>query len=479
MKFKEFQLDDAICKALDTLGYKEALPVQIAVIPEILKKQDVIVKSKTGSGKTASFAIPIIEDIIWDERSPQAIILTPTRELAMQIKEDFDNIGAYKRLKSVAVFGKQPFRYQAQDLKQRAHVVVGTPGRILDHLEQGTLKIDKIRYFVLDEADEMLNMGFIDTVQEIMEYFPGNKTTCLFSATMPEAISSLANTFMKEAKLIELEHTNNVNEQVEHYAYRMKEHDKLEFLCKLLCKEVPESCIIFAKTQEHVKDICEYLYDKDISVDKIHGGMLQEDRIANMKDFKRGKIRILVATDVAARGIDIENVTHIINYDMPVQKETYVHRIGRAGRVEAKGVAISLLAQYDDQRLQDLEEFLGYPLTIKDHEEIDTMRITRAALDALDEPEYEKDAKGKEIRKDIMKIYLNGGKTKKVRPGDIVGAICEIEGVNGDDIGVIQVQDKQSYVDILNGKGNIVLKALQKTTIKGKLLKVQKAREDD
>ena len=477
MKFEDFNLDKDICKALKTLGYEQPLPVQNAVLPEILKKQDVIVKSKTGSGKTASFAIPIIQDLIWDERDPQAIILTPTRELALQIKEDFDNIGAYKRIKTIAVFGKQPFRFQAQDLKQRAHVVVGTPGRILDHLEQGTLRIQNIRYFVLDEADEMLNMGFIDTVNDIMSYFPGNKTTCLFSATMPLQIQELANTFMEDAKLIEMQTDNNVSEQVEHYAYEMQEKEKLEFLLKLLCKEVPESCIIFAKTQEHVKEVCDFLYKQGISVDKIHGGMMQEDRIANMKDFKLGKLRVLVATDVASRGIDIENVTHIINYDMPNQKETYVHRIGRAGRVDATGVAISFIAQYDGQRVEELEEFLGYSLNVRNSAEVEQVIVDEKALRKLGTPKVQKEEKGKDLRKDTMKLYLNGGKTKKVRAGDIVGSICEIEGVSGDDIGVIQVQDNQSYVDILNGKGMLVLKALQKKTIKGKKLKVQRAKD--
>lgn len=477
MKFEDFNLDKDICKALKTLGYEQPLPVQNAVLPEILKKQDVIVKSKTGSGKTASFAIPIIQDLIWDERDPQAIILTPTRELALQIKEDFDNIGAYKRIKTIAVFGKQPFRFQAQDLKERAHVVVGTPGRILDHLEQGTLRIQNIRYFVLDEADEMLNMGFIDTVNDIMSYFPGNKTTCLFSATMPLQIQELANTFMEDAKLIEMQTDNNVSEQVEHYAYEMQEKEKLEFLLKLLCKEVPESCIIFAKTQEHVKEVCDFLYKQGISVDKIHGGMMQEDRIANMKDFKLGKLRVLVATDVASRGIDIENVTHIINYDMPNQKETYVHRIGRAGRVDATGVAISFIAQYDGQRVEELEEFLGYSLNVRNSAEVEQVLVDEKALRKLGTPKVQKEEKGKDLRKDTMKLYLNGGKTKKVRAGDIVGSICEIEGVSGDDIGVIQVQDNQSYVDILNGKGSLVLKALQKKTIKGKKLKVQRAKD--
>lgn len=479
MKFTDFNLDKEICKALDTLDYCDALPVQEVVIPKILQGNDVIVKSKTGSGKTASFAIPIIQSLEWNERAPQALILTPTRELALQIKEDFDLIGAFRRIKSVAVFGKQPFRFQIQDLKQRAHVVVGTPGRVLDHLRQGTLQIDKISYFVLDEADEMLNMGFIEEVSQIIERLPEAKTTCLFSATMPEAITELAHTFMHDAQLVEIASEMKVTEHVEHYAYRMAEHEKLEYLLRLLCLEKPQSCIIFAKTQEHVKEICDFLYDKGLSVDKLHGGMLQEDRLINMNDFKLGRIRILVATDVAARGIDIKDVSHIINYDMPNQSETYVHRIGRAGRVEASGKAISFIAQYDDARLRALEDFLGSPLVVRSLDELIKNLVNRDALKCLGVPDKQKEKKGKQIRKDTMKIYLNGGKSKKVRAGDIVGSICEIEGVTGEDIGVIQIQDNQSFVDILNGKGRLVVKALQKKTIKGKKLRVQEARDDE
>lgn len=478
MKFEELKLDTTILEALHKLGYTQPMPVQEEVIPLILQGNDVIVKSKTGSGKTASFAIPVIEQVIWDERDPQCLVLTPTRELALQIKEEFDNIGAYKRLKTTAVFGKQPYRFQVQDLKERCHIVIGTPGRVLDHLQRGTLKLDKIRTFILDEADEMLNMGFIDSVKEIMNYFPGNLTTCLFSATYPQAIQELAMGFMKDAKMVEIQSTHAVTELVTHYAYRMKEHEKLEFLIKLLCKEQPASCIIFAKTQEHVKEICDALYEKHLSVDKIHGGMLQEDRMDNLKDFKKGKLRILVATDVAARGIDIQEVSHIINYDMPNQSETYVHRLGRSGRVNASGTAISLLSQYDGERVRLLEEFLGEALDVKDAKEIEAVEVTSKLLQGLQHPIEIKEDKGKEIRKDTMKLYLNGGKSKKVRAGDIVGAICEIEGVTGDDIGVIQVQERQSYVDILHGKGNKVLKALQNKTIKGKQLKVQKAREE-
>lgn len=477
MKFEDYKLDASICEALHTLGYQSPLPVQEAVIPLMLEKKDILVKSRTGSGKTASFAIPIIQDLIWEERSPQALVLSPTRELALQIKGEFDNIGAYKRIKTAAVFGKQPFRFQAQDVKQRTHVVAGTPGRVLDHLEQGTLRTDKIRYIIIDEADEMLNMGFIETVQKIFFRLPKNASVCMFSATLPQEIQELAHDFLKQAEVVEIESQTSVSEQMHHYAYRLKEHEKPQALLKLLCRELPESCIIFAKTQEHVRKICRMLYDKGISVDQLHGGMLQEDRLENMKDFRLGKLRILTATDVAARGIDIQDVTHIINYDMPNKKETYIHRIGRSARLDRSGTAISFVSQYDDFRLQELEEYLGNALEFHDSSELEAVIADAETLRKLGTPKSQKEEKGKELRKDMMKLYLGGGKTKKIRPGDIVGAICEIEGVCGDDIGVIQVQDYQSYVDILHGKGLQVLRALRQKTIKGKKLKVERAKE--
>ncbi len=356
-------------------------------------------------------------------------------------------------------------------------MVAGTPGRVLDHLEQGTLRTDKLRYIILDEADEMLNMGFIETVQKIFFHLPKTASVCMFSATLPNEIQELANDFLKHPEAVEIKQNTSVSEQMHHYAYRMKEHEKPQALLKLLCREQPESCIIFAKTQEHVREICHMLYDKGISVDQLHGGMLQEDRLENMKDFRLGKLRILTATDVAARGIDIQDVTHIINYDMPNKKETYIHRIGRSARLDRSGIAISFVSQYDDFRLQELEEYLGNALEFHDCAELDAVIADREALKKLGTPQSQKEEKGKDLRKDTMKLYLGGGKTKKIRPGDIVGAICEIEGVSGDDIGVIQVQDHQSYVDILHGKGMQVLHALLRKTIKGKKLKVERAKE--
>lgn len=469
MTFEQMNLDADILQALHTIGYNKPLEIQEQVIPTLLEGQDCLVKSRTGSGKTASFVIPILQNIEVNERNPQALVLAPTRELALQIKNEFDHIGTYKKIKTLAIFGKQPFKFQKEDLKQRCHVVVGTPGRILDHLEQGTLTIDKIKTVVLDEADEMLNMNFLEQVQGILEYINHSHTTCLFSATYPESIQRMTKKYLQHPKTIEF---NQESSQIEQYAYRVEEMNKPLFLLHLLAYLKPESCMIFCKTQVRVDEVYECLVENQISVDKLHGGMMQEERLGHMNRFKKGRVRILVCTDVASRGIDVFNVNLVVNYDMPSPAHIYTHRIGRSGRVNAQGLAISFINEYDGTRLEQLEEYLGTNLEIRESDE-----VILSSLDELSQLSKSdrviKDV-SKELRKDITKIYLNGGKNKKIRPGDIVGAICEIEGVSVDDIGVIQVQDHQSYVDILNGKGRLVLSKL--SVVKGKKLRVQKAK---
>ena len=469
MTFEQMNLDKNIIQALHTLGYEKPLPVQEKVIPNILSGTDCIVKSRTGSGKTASFAIPIIQNLEIDERSPQALVLTPTRELALQIQQDFDRIGTFKKIKTLPIFGKQPFKFQKEDLKQRCHVVIGTPGRVLDHLQQQTLDPSKIKYVVLDEADEMLNMNFLDEVQAILKYMPKKHVTCLFSATYPAVIQRMSKKYLYKPAKIDLTSTNKPNILEE--AYHVNEEHKELFLLHLLALKKPESCMIFCKTQARVDEVYECL-ENQVSVDKIHGGMMQEERLSHMRRFKKGKVRILVCTDVASRGIDVFKVEMIINYDMPSPVETYTHRIGRSGRVDEQGLAISLVNEYDGVRKEKLEEYLGYNLPFKEEGEVYLSDLD--VLDSLKESNRVVVDKSKDLRKGITKIYLNGGKNKKIRPGDIVGAICEIDGVTVDDIGVIQVQDHQSYVDILNDKGKLVLKNLK--TIKGKTLRIQKAK---
>lgn len=473
--FKQLPLGEDILLALQKMGYQAPLEVQAKVIPHIMDKKDVIVQSQTGSGKTAAFAIPICESLDWNENEPQALILVPTRELAIQIQDEMQTIGTYKRLKIAALFGRQPYKKQLNELKQKVHAVVGTPGRVLDHLERGSLKVDQIRYIVLDEADEMLNMGFIEQVAQILKQMPTKRTTLLFSATMPERIVDLSKRYMHRPLSIEVQAEQLITDTIDHRLYRVEQHLKMDFLWKLLAKEQPDSVIIFGKTQENVKDICEMLVRKDCSVDKIHGGMLQEDRIRNMEDFRRGKYRILVATDVASRGIDIEELSHVINYDLPVEQEAYVHRIGRTGRVGKRGKAISLVSKYDQGMLEEIESLINQKIEELDAAEVENHVVTQNQIAFLQDHPLYKPEKSKTIQKDITKIYFNGGKQKKIRAKDLVGAIMEIPGMAVEDIGIIDIQEIASYVDILHGKGSLVIKALQDKTIKGKKLRIEKA----
>ena len=475
--FKKYNLCDEIIKALDGIGYKHPSDVQSKVIPEVLNGKDIIVKSQTGSGKTAAFGIPLCEKVVWEESKPQVLVLTPTRELAIQVKEELTNIGRFKRIRAVAVFGKQPFSEQTRELKQKTHIVAGTPGRVFDHIDRGTLDISNIRYLVIDEADEMLNMGFIDQVRDIINKLNKKRETMLFSATIPEEILGLCKMYMNNPINIEIKTQKLITDNITHELYKFEEFYKLDNLNKLLINEVPETAVIFCKTKENVDKVFENLNKKGYSVNKIHGGMLQKDRIEVMEKFKRGNFKMLVSTDVAARGIDVEGITHVINYDLPVEKEAYVHRIGRTGRAGARGKAISFVNQYEDRLLDMIEEYIGFKITIENEIfEVSKDKRNEAIQFLKSKPKVKKE-KSKDINKNITKLYFNGGKKKKLRAGDFVGAISRIEGITGEDIGIIDVQDNVSYVDILNGKGNKVIEALKNSTIKGKKLKVERARK--
>lgn len=471
-EFKQFELSQEIIGALRDLDYSAPTEVQKKVLPHALQEKDLIVKAQTGSGKTAAFAIPICEKIDWIENKPQALVLTPTRELAVQVKEEFTNIGRYKRVKAAALYGKQPFRYQQDELKQKTHVVVGTPGRVLDHIEKGTLKLEKIRYLVIDEADEMLNMGFIEQVEAILSHLPKERVTMLFSATVPETIKTLSSRYLKEPMDIEV-HTEEAAPKIEHGVMEVPDGEKMSTLEKVVVVENPDTCIIFCRTKDRVNEIHDRLYDREYSVDKLHGGMEQSTRLLVMNDFKRGDFRYLVATDVAARGIDIENISLVINFDLPMEKEAYVHRTGRTGRAGLEGKAITFVTPHEYDFLAGLEEFVGFKIpqmAIPTHEEVE------ANADAFDKKmqarPQKKKQKSAKVDAKIMKLYFNGGKKKKLRAVDFVGTLAKIPGMTADDIGIITILDASTFVEILNGKGNLVLKAMKTTPIKGKQLKV-------
>ena len=476
--FEKYKISEEIKKSIDAIGYKSPSDVQKRVIPEALDGKDIVVKSQTGSGKTAAFAIPLCEKVIWDNSKPQALVLTPTRELAIQVKEEIQSLGRLKRIRAAAVFGKQPFSEQIRELKQRTHIVVGTPGRVIDHIERGTFDISDINILVIDEADEMLNMGFVDQVKSIVSKLNSKRQTMLFSATMPEEILALSNNYMNNPESIEIKAQKLITDRITHEMYKINEEDKLNELRKVLIKEIPEGAVVFCKTKENVDKVAENLNRKGYSVDKIHGGMMQKDRMATMEKFKKGFFRILIATDVAARGIDVEGLTHVINYDLPVEKEAYVHRIGRTGRAGKKGVAITFVTPYEDKYLDAIEEFIDYKLEEKDLNDLIVDRDReKEAIEFLSRRGKKKSSKAKSVNKGITKLYFNGGKKKKIRAVDFVGTISNLDGVLGEDIGIIDIQDNGSYVEILNGKGKMVLEALKNKTIKGKKLKVEIARK--
>lgn len=476
--FKSLNLSNEILSSLEKLGFENPTEVQSQVIPKVLMNRDVIVKSQTGSGKTATFAIPVCENIIIEEKEPQALVLTPTRELALQVKEDITHIGRLKRVRAVAVFGKQPMEIQKNELKQRIHVVVGTPGRSLDHISRGNLRLANIKYLIIDEADEMLSMGFIDQVEEIIKQLPRNRVTMLFSATMPQVIESLAEKYMNNYIKVEINPQELTVDKIRQCYYKTDEDRKFQLLRRILYVENPDSCIMFCRTKENVERLFGQMESRGFSCRQIHGGMLQNDRIETMKKFKRGEFRFLVATDVAARGIDIESLTHVINYDVPLEKESYVHRIGRTGRAGERGKAITFVSPYEHKFLEEVQNYIGKSIPEAEapsFEEVE--KLKDEFLKKNNTPIKEKGNKSKGFNNDIMRLHLNAGKTKKLRAGDIVGAVSNIDGIVSEDIGIIEISDNHSYVEILNGKGNIVLEKLQKSTIKGKSIAVQRAKK--
>lgn len=475
--FALYRLEESIQRALQLLGMERPTAVQRQVIPLVLQKRDVIAQAQTGSGKTAAYAIPLCQLVDWQENKPQALVLTPTRELAMQVQQEILDIGKLKRIKAPALYGKHSFRQQAQDLKQKSHVVVGTPGRVLDHLERGTLFAGAIGYLVIDEADEMFHMGFLEQVEQILSYLPEDRVTLLFSATMPKAVARLAQQYLREPLHVTVASEPISSDNIAHGWYCCDARNRRDVLLDVLKVHNPDSCIIFANMRATVEHIYDALWDDGFSCARLHGGMEQWERTEVMGDFKQGAFRYLVATDVAARGIDVEQISLVVNYELPPERETYIHRIGRTGRAGARGQAISLLESSELPLLRQIESLLGravQPLALPSAEQIAAAEAAfRRKLDQEPEARGQKHAA---LYGQILKLQIADGKKAKLRPVDLVGTICAIPGVEAADIGVIQIMDWVSTVEILNGKGPQVLQALQTKPIKAKVRKVTKAK---
>lgn len=475
-KFYNYIISEDIVKALNGLEYDIPTEVQARVIPAALEKNDLIVKAQTGSGKTAAYVIPICEFIEWLENKPQALILTPTRELAVQVKEDFTNIGRFKRIKAAAIYGGHQSSIEKADLKQKTHVVVGTPGRVMDHIKKGTLPLNKINCLVIDEADRMLDMGFIEQVEEIMKELPEERMTMLFSATMSDEVKNLSSNYMRDPINIDVSEAGIVTADINHVLYITDEEEKFDLLTDVMIIENPDSCIIFCSTKDRVDMVCERLNDIGYPCNKMHGGMEQDDRLSAIKRLKRGEYRYLIATDVAARGIDIENISLVINYDLPLDEENYVHRTGRTGRAGRKGKAISFVVPTQTKYLHDIEDLIGFKIQEKMKPSKEEVANQKPSFDEkMNTAPKIKKMKSDQLNKDIMKLRFNGGKKKKLRATNFVGVISNLEGVKAEDIGIITIQDTLTYIEILNGKGPLVLEAMKNTMICGKQLKVTKA----
>ena len=453
-KFEKFNLDKNIIKSLNNMKYEEPSKVQDEVIPFLLEKIDI------------------------NNNCVQGLIIAPTRELALQIKEEIQNIGRIKKVRCSAIFGKQPLKDQISELKQRVHIVVGTPGRIIDHIGRGTIDLSNIKFFIIDEADKMLNKGFVDDMESILSKLPKNCCKGMISATIDDNMQSICQKYMKNIKSIEIKSDDiNIKKQISEYCIKVEKENKYEVLKDIIYSECPKSLIIFANTRDKVDEIYKKMKKDKFILNEIHGDMSQDKWLFIIKDFKENKFNILVSSDITSRGIHIDDISLVINYDVPENKENYIHRIGRTGRVDKLGKAITMVFSREEKYLNEIENYTGNKIEEIIQINEDDIKNGKEKFENL-QKNLLKNKKPNKLEKntndEVTKIYLNVGKKKKIRVVDIVGAFSNVKGLTNEDIGVIEVKDVCSYVDILNYKGENFLKNNKSRIIKKKEVKVKR-----
>lgn len=518
-KFEDLNISEEIQKAVDDMGFEEATPIQAQAIPHIYNGEDVIGQAQTGTGKTAAFGIPILDKIDPKDKGVQAIILTPTRELAIQVAEEFKRLSKYKKgINILPVYGGQPIERQIKALKKGVQVIIGTPGRIMDHMRRRTLKLSHVRMVVLDEADEMLDMGFREDIEKILQDVPQERQTLLFSATMPEPILELTEKYQENPKFIKVVHKELTVPNIEQYYIEVKERSKLEALCRLIDFYDPKLSLIFCNTKREVDQLLMQLQARGYSAEGLHGDMSQSQRDRVMEKFRSGSIDMLVATDVAARGLDVSGVDAVFNYDIPQNEEYYVHRIGRTGRAGRSGRAFSLVIGRDIYKLKDIQRYARTKIVRKDVPSLSDVEETRTnslmeklrevveegglgkyteLIEKLMEEDYtsldlaagllkmilDKDADGREAGfenteggPEMVRLFINIGRNQKIRPGDIVGAIAGETGMPGELIGTIDIYDKFTFVEVPKEYAQDVLSIMKNNQIKGKKINIEPAR---
>ncbi|MFN3783799.1 MAG: DEAD/DEAH box helicase [Spirosomataceae bacterium] len=363
VKFSELPVSDYILEAIHEMGFEDATPIQAAAIPIVMTGQDVIGQAQTGTGKTAAFGIPAIEKVDVEDRNTQVLIMCPTRELALQVKEQIYKLAKFKKgLLVAAIYGGESYEKQFQNLKKGSQIVVGTPGRIMDHIDRKTLKLENLKMLVLDEADEMLNMGFREDIEKILTFAPEERQTVLFSATMSKEILSITKKFQKNPEIVKVTRNEITNVNIEQFYYSVRKEAKTEVMCRLIDVHALKLMLVFCNTKSKVDEVVDELQARGYSAEAIHGDLRQAARNQVMNKFRTGNCSILVATDVAARGIDVSGVDAVFNYDLPMDLEYYVHRIGRTGRAGKLGKAFALVSGRDRSKLRDLERYTKSPI---------------------------------------------------------------------------------------------------------------------
>lgn len=526
MKFDELNIDERILRAIEDMGFEETSPIQTQAIPAVCEGIDVVGQAQTGTGKTAAYTIPMLMKIDPQIKKPQAIVLCPTRELAVQVAEEIRKLAKYMSdIKVLPVYGGQEIVRQIKSLKTGVQIIVGTPGRVMDHMRRKTVKFDNINMVILDEADEMLDMGFREDMETILTETPEDRQTVMFSATMPKAIMDIARNFQKDARIIKVVRKELTVSNIEQFYYEVRPKNKTEVLCRLIDIYNPRLSVVFCNTKRQVDELISELKGRGYFADGIHGDMKQQQRDRVMDDFRSGKVDILIATDVAARGIDVDDVDMVFNYDIPQDEEYYVHRIGRTGRAGRSGMALSFISGKEVYKLKDIERYcktkiLAKPVPslddvkntkldnmfdkirqtieeggltdmvnlVEEHvnqEEYTSMDMAAALLkmligDTLDREdeveEFHFDTEKDDSR--MVRLFINIGKKDKIKPANILGAIAGESGMPGKLVGAIDMMDNYTFVDVPAIHAEKILKAMNDNVqIKGRRVNVEKANQ--
>ncbi len=471
--FADLGLSDSTLQALQDVGYEQPSPIQEQAIPPMLQGRDVIGQAQTGSGKTAAFGLPIIEYVDPTEPEVQALVLTPTRELCIQVTQAIRAYAQRKGADVVAVFGGAPIRTQQAQLKAGGHIVVGTVGRVLDLINRRSLVLDSCRFVVLDEADEMLDLGFLEDVEKILRLTPNSRQTALFSATMPPPIRSLADNYLYDPEHVKVQSATLTVDSVEQFQVDVKTADKADKLVEVLEAEKPDQAIVFARTKIRTDQLYKKMKDRGFNVKALHGDMTQGSRDGVMLGFKGGRVPILVATDVAARGLDISTVTHVINYDVPRSPDVYVHRIGRTGRVGRAGRAITFVEPKQEKELVAIERHVG----LKISQWTPGAHTASPPKVVVEKPKRHTKPQLKHNGDEpYAKLIVSGGRSAGIEVADLVGAVTRAAAVDGEAVRNVKVLEHFAFLSVPAADAERIATAVDGERVRGRRIRVEPAK---